>query len=402
MIKSGLLKNLLLTLISITATMGVVEGMLRLADFPKQSIKLERVVDPILLYKMPEDFPGVDRQGFRNPSVPEQADIITLGDSHTYGYNAALEDDWPSQIGRMTGLSVYNMGVGGHGPLQYYYLLDRALELKPRYVVIGLYLANDIKGICDLYLKTDYWKSASTQQGLDLGYCARSAHKKSPDLQQKRAGKTRLSAELASGLADTKIASLAQMAYQVGRSYLPFDTKKIIVVREGNNRAVLLAKQGKNTRDYMDLQRPEIRKSLGVTKELISRMFRRANLKGAQLVVLVIPSKVAVLSAYLKQNGRNLPAVYEQAASNEKLLDEDIQSWMRSEGIPFASARAAVAKAVNEEGHVYPPDGDDHPMAKGYEAYAKSLFDGYFAKQKTQGTNGISPASRQSGLEPRQ
>lgn len=398
MTKTGYLKNLLLILISATVTIGIMEAVLRLIDFPKQSIKLERVTDPILLYKMPKDFPGVNREGFRNLNVPGQADIVALGDSHTYGYNAAPENAWPGQIGKMTGLSVYNMGVGGHGPLQYYYLLDRALKLKPRYVIVGLYPANDVKGICDLYLKTDYWKSASTQHGLNLRYCGALANKKSASPHQKRAGKTRLSA----GLADSKIATLAQMAFSVGRSYLPFDTKKITVVREGNNRTVLLAKQGKNTRDYMDLKRPEIQKSLGVTKELISRMSRRANLSGAQLVVLIIPSKVAILSTYLKQHGRNIPAVYEQAANNEKVLSGDIQSWLKSEGIPFANASEAVAKAVNEEGHVYPPDGDDHPIAKGYEAYARSLYDSYFVTQKLRAHSGSSPEGPQPSSGARQ
>lgn len=347
---------------------------------------------------MPKDSPGVDREGFRNLRVPGQVDIVALGDSHTYGYNAALKDTWPSQIGRMTGLSVYNMGVGGHGPLQYYYLLDHALKLKPHYIVIGFYLANDIKGICDLYLKTDHWKSASTQQGLDLGYCGKSTNNNPPTPHQKQVGKTRLTA----GLAESKIATLAQMAFRVSRSYVPFDTKKTIVVSEGNNRTVLLEKQGKNTRDYMDLKRPEIQKSLGVTKELISRMSRRANLSGAQLVVLIIPSKVAILSTYLKQHGRNIPAVYEQAANNEKVLSGDIQSWLKSEGIPFANASEAVAKAVNEEGHVYPPDGDDHPIAKGYEAYARSLYDSYFVTQKLRTHSGSSPEGPQPSSGARQ
>src|SRR5262245_13635308 len=46
---------------------------------------------------------GFDAWGFRNRSVPEAADIVAIGDSHTYGNTATMEDSWPYVLGRLTG-----------------------------------------------------------------------------------------------------------------------------------------------------------------------------------------------------------------------------------------------------------------------------------------------------------
>lgn len=374
-----LLKNLLLLLASIAISLVLIEAILRLADFPRQSIKFERVYDPILLYRFPGNYPGVNREGFRNSDVPSRVDVVTLGDSHTYGYNAAPEDTWPSQLSRMTGLSVYNMGIGGHAPLQYYYVLDRALQLKPRFIVIGLYLANDIKGICDLYLKTEYWKSGPKLEKLDLQYCNDAVPHHSGRRKNKFLKKTDLASRLSDSISDTKIGTLLDLGVRLGKSYFPFDTKSFIVLNDDKNRIYMVNKEVRNNRDYMDIKRPEIAKSLAVTKEVLSRMSRRAQKSGAKLVVLLVPSKSYVLDEYLKDKGRELPGIYEEAALNESMLGADISVWLGGQGIPFVDAKSEVVRALAEVGNIYPLDGDDHPVASGYKAYADALYKGYFA-----------------------
>jgi lysophospholipase L1-like esterase len=379
---TGIWKNLLLLFLTLVATLALVEATLRLADFPKQSIKLERIYDPILLYRIPGDFPGVNKDGFRNQGIPRQVDAVTLGDSHTYGYNAAMEDTWPSQLARMAGFSVYNMGIGGHGPLQYYHVFESALQLKPHFIVVGLYLANDIKGICDLYLKTDYWKTGAKREGLDLEYCNDAAPKNVGRRQGKFRKKTGLSDRLSETISDTKIATLVEMGTRLGRSHVPFDTKSFIVLDDGKNRLHMVNKEVRNNRDYMDLGRPEIAQSLAVTKELLARMSVRSKQTGAQLVILLIPSKGTVLHDYLDGKQRKLPAVYQESARNETLLGTDVMAWLAQQGIPYVDARSAVVSALAKEGNVYPLDGDDHPVATGYKAYAQALYDGYFAVRK--------------------
>lgn len=371
---SNRLKNILLLVISIGITLGIAEIALRVADFPKQAMKPSIVYDPILLYKMPGNYPGVDKDGYRNSSVPEQADMVTLGDSHTYGFNVTQNNNWPTQLSRMTELSVYNLGVGGHGPLQYYYLLDRALELKPRYVIVGLLLSNDIKSICDLYLTTDYWKNRARQENIDLGYCdvakigkGSGQHRKTRD------------AGYESHLAQSKIVTLGWLGLRWARGFLPVNTKDVIVVKDDKNRTTMETRQIRNHSDYMDLGQPEISNSLAITKVVFSKMNARAREHGAQLVMLLIPSKEYVLEAYLRERREAVPKVLTKSANHEAALSANMMQWFREADIPYVDAKAAVLGVTLNQGDVYTPDSDGHPVAPGYKAYAQALHDGFFA-----------------------
>ena len=60
--------------------------------------------------------------GFRNAAVPVAADIVTIGDSMTYGNNAVMEENWPAWMLaalQREDVKVYNMSTGGWAAVQY-------------------------------------------------------------------------------------------------------------------------------------------------------------------------------------------------------------------------------------------------------------------------------------------
>lgn len=368
------LKNIFLLIVTIGITLTLVEITLRLADFPKQSLKPSIVYDPILLYKMPGNFPGVDHDGFRNPAIPEQVDLVSLGDSHTYGFNASIEENWPSQLASMTGLSVYNLGVGGYGPLQYFYLFDRALDLKPRYVIVGLLLSNDIKSICDLYLTSSYWKSRSFKEGLDLSYCNQTSVAKGK-------GEKRRTREQEDEPGQSKLLTLLQIGLRWVRGSIPINTDDTIVVDIAGSKTMFETRKVKNHNDYMDISIPEIQQSLEVTSAIFSKMAIRAHEHNAQLVVLAIPSKEYVFSALLRKNGRPVPEVMARTAEKERLLGIRIMDQLKTKNIPCIDAKLAVLSSSEKNSNVYPQDSDGHPLALGYKAYAQALYDGFLRAQ---------------------
>jgi hypothetical protein len=95
-------------------------------------------------------FTLMDENGFCNPErdtydLP-QIDIIAIGDSFTWCIAFDPQSSWISQIGEITGLSVYNLGRGGIGPYDYLQMLKHfGLAKKPRYVVMNIYEGNDIR-----------------------------------------------------------------------------------------------------------------------------------------------------------------------------------------------------------------------------------------------------------------
>ena len=77
------------------------------------------VPDPKLGIRLAADTGGHDGKGFRNDTVPGRVDIVAIGDSQTWGANAIRSEAWPQTLARLSGLSVYNMALGGYGREHY-------------------------------------------------------------------------------------------------------------------------------------------------------------------------------------------------------------------------------------------------------------------------------------------
>lgn len=102
------------------------------------------LADPVLGYRLSPYFPGHDTRGYRNESASTHSEGLAIGDSVTYGHGAIASKSWPRQLEALSGRSIYNAGVGGYGPCEYKQVLNELLVLRPRIVVVGLYLGNDI------------------------------------------------------------------------------------------------------------------------------------------------------------------------------------------------------------------------------------------------------------------
>lgn len=107
--------------------------------------------------------PHIDPRGFRNEKALTSAEIVTIGDSFTYGSDVASDESWPMQLQRILSMSVYNMGIPARGPGQYHYLVGQALELHPDWVVTGFYIGNDLWDSMEAYYRLRVpdmdWKS---------------------------------------------------------------------------------------------------------------------------------------------------------------------------------------------------------------------------------------------------
>ena len=117
-----LLVNLLVLVVAGLIGVVLCELTARLVLRPADYLSVEMVHDDVLgaVPSAGARSGGFDAWGFRNREVPASADIVTIGDSHTYGNTATMEDSWPYALGRLSGQRVYNVGLGGYGPNQYF------------------------------------------------------------------------------------------------------------------------------------------------------------------------------------------------------------------------------------------------------------------------------------------
>lgn len=368
-------KNLLLMLGSILFILAMAEVVLRIADYPRQPMKPEKIKDPILVYKIPSDWPGTDRNGFRNHGVPTQADIVTIGDSHTYGLNADIETNWPGQLAKLTGKKVYNYGIGGYGPLQYFYLFEQALALKPETIVIGLYLPNDIAGFCHPYLKTDYWKRNPPLDADALDFC------KGQNYSEEEAGAEKITPGLEAitdVFVNSKLGVLVSITSRRLRGHLPKNEERNIVVDDELNQTIIGKSRIRALSNSMDLQKSIIANSLGATKALLMKMKALGKAHNTQMMVLVIPSREFVFFQYLSGKKTKLPQIYQTLYVNESRLRDNVFQWLTDSNIPFVDTAPALLNAVSTKGGVYPQDNDGHPLPTGYAVYANSLYEKLF------------------------
>jgi hypothetical protein len=170
----------ILILGSILFTLVLAEGVLRLAPglLPVELQQVLRadprnygIVHPYIghLHKpnnalviSGRDFHAIhntDGHGFRNAwPWPEAAEILTLGDSVTFGQGVEDEQAWPALLARSFPKSrVINLGLIGAGPQQYLRVYETfGLKLRPKVVLVGLFIGNDFwdAEMFDLWLKS--------------------------------------------------------------------------------------------------------------------------------------------------------------------------------------------------------------------------------------------------------
>jgi hypothetical protein len=91
----------------------------------------------------------LDRKGFNNPLEKADrptADIVMIGDSFTFGSIQGASNTFSARLEKLTGLTTYNLGIGGIGLYEYIELYRLfGASLKPRMVVMNIYEGNDLR-----------------------------------------------------------------------------------------------------------------------------------------------------------------------------------------------------------------------------------------------------------------
>ncbi|MEW6144416.1 MAG: SGNH/GDSL hydrolase family protein [Thermodesulfobacteriota bacterium] len=354
------LKKTLVLAASILISLIVLEiGLRVLSATLIYSPKSTQVYDDRLGRRIDPSLPDIDENGFRNPEVPADTGVVVLGDSHTYGVNVVSGESWPAQLARMSGLPVYNLGVGGYGTLQYYYLLDSAVKLRPERIIVGLYPANDLSDVCKLIDESSYWREWAHTRGYDVGICA---------------GSTSLLGRLNRTLSGLHVYWMAASA--IKRLNESTDFGDAISIEDQKNPTIMKYATIDSHKKKMDLSREKISLGLAVTEDALREMNEKARALGIEFSVVLIPSKEIVFYEYLRKNGYEPSDDYIQLVDNEKKLVAELSRYMDRQGIEFTDARPYVERELYGPGHVYSTTDDGHPLEEGYEAYARAAYEG--------------------------
>jgi hypothetical protein len=354
--------------VSLLLSLSCAEVLLRLLTaFPIHGRLANREPDPILGYRMSRTLPGVDASGFRNAVRPAQPDIVVLGDSHTYGYNVAPADNWPSQVAAATGRSVYNMGVGGYGAYQYRALLDEAVKLRPRVVVAAVYPLNDAADLCGSQRHVVDRAAWQRITGLSWAECETGVK---GDVQGDQPVSEWASAHSAA-------VSLVRWAYGHNRMRRILDGSQQesdddVIVRDAiGGRYYFRASTTRARADAVDGADRRIRLGLDQLALFAAEADRRMRDTGGRFVVLFVPIRERSFADELRKEGR--PPDLERLLTNEAAVQAELERRLRLGGIAYASAWSYLASARSSGERIYPDGDDDHPARAGYRAYATTV-----------------------------
>jgi hypothetical protein len=337
------------------------------------------VVDEKLGMRLLPNNDGIDARGYNNQVAIETADIVALGDSHTYGGHTSRDRQdisWPFQIAVLTDRSVYNMGVWGYGTAQYRALFDTAVSLKPKSIVIGMYTANDLFDTYDTVYHRIGWEEYQDKNFVDNNPVSISDTKQ---------------IEVPFRALRDWIGDVSVVYRLVGnhsrqlREYIGISKPVITGTSDwsNNDKDVSLQFTDENHSTLfwvghrlpgVNLEDERIQEGWRISKLLYSEMAKIAKDNNIELVIILIPSKMTAYRTLAEEkmlyNDR-----FNQIVTNETLIRLNMLAYCKELMITCVDVALPLTEAIATGEIVYPSDRDEHPLPRGYEIYAQVAVD---------------------------
>ncbi|UCC56184.1 MAG: SGNH/GDSL hydrolase family protein [Gammaproteobacteria bacterium] len=283
------------------------------------------------LYQDVETMGPHDILGFRNRQIPNVADIITIGDSQTYGNNVPIEQTWPGQLKTALGCKspvVYNMSVGGWGAVEYLEIFNKALLFKPKVVIVAFYTGNDPM---DSFLKAysdDHWDFLRTD------------------------------------------ASLVKSDTPPNPGFPPPDDElwKVDFTGSINFLFAPTLRLASNHPDY-----PSVAAGYEIILRVSELMQKIAVSEGIKLIFTIIPTTELVYSERVRKEQLQVPASYQKLVTSESRFIKLAENRLSQlDGVNYIDVLTSLQQAALLDVPLYPPN-NGHPLAEGYAIIARSI-----------------------------
>lgn len=371
--KNKFLTKLILTLISVVFGLLLAEGVARIFLDPVDYLKPRKIEDEILGFKLGPNSGGHDSWGYRNKSVPGRADIVAIGDSHTYGISAKASETWPSFLEKISGGKTYNLSLPGYGPVEYYYLLkNKAFDLDPSVVVVGLYFGNDLLDTYKSVYNNQYWKHlrrAGFQSDEIVKNKEVDVDKFSYKLRHFLPGNSVVYRIISSSVIGDELRQLRRI-YQ-GEDIIMFEQKQYNI-QTGFMPSVRLK--------ALNLELAHVREGLRISLDLIDKMNMICKEKNTEFLVVLIPTKESVYSDFIGNNS-SLPnsETIDELLTNESQVRKLAINHLTKNNIDFVSVVDALRGRTRYE-QLYPTNFGTHSNKNGYRLIAADISQYLFEK----------------------
>jgi hypothetical protein len=364
----------------------VCEVLARIALNPADFLSPRMIENDVLGITVAPHSSGFDEWGFRNSEVPAAADVVAVGDSHTYGNTAKMDDAWPSVVARATKLQVYNLGLGGYGPNQYYYLLtEKGLKLNPKWVVCGLYMGDDFENAFMITYGLDYWASLRrsgqwTNVKSDIwGSAAPPVW--GADIRNWFSEHSMVYRLIVHG----PLFAMVKEAVRFEQVQAKRDPYTTALIMEDQNIREAFRPIGMAER--LDKNSGPVREGIRITFHLLKEMNHLCVQAGCKFLVVIIPTKETVFAEYIAKNPElHLKEALERVIVNEQSVKVDLVEFLTREGISYVDTLPALRRSIKDQLYA-PTTRDMHPGKNGYRVIGKTVVD-YLIKHAFDGSVG--------------
>jgi len=363
--------SILLTLsILISIIMG--EGLLRILFDPIDYLQAQLIPDDILGHRV--NSYRYDSWGFRNKAVPASVKVVAIGDSQTYSISTTASDSWPGKLQKLTGQDVYNLSLGGYGPVQYYHLLkERAFQLNPSLVIVGLYFGNDILDAYNIVYTRDYWRHLRrpgfATRVEPSGQISRPATPRGP----KFLGRIRNWLAENSILYRVSVFSFGNVFQFLEVKYSHSTIDPDITILENKESQIRTAFRSSEELRALDLQDDKVQEGLRLTRQLFREMHDLCSQRGIEFLVVLIPIKESVFEEYIRENRtiRNSNVISHLLATGRE-ISRMMKSYFNEDGITYIDVLPDLQRALPTT-NPYPRNLDNHLNPNGNEIVARAI-----------------------------
>lgn len=351
--------------------LGMGEWLLRQVLEPIDYLRPSLQKDDILKHKIAPYSSFHDAWGFRNLTVPNQADVVALGDSTTYGEVVPRAYSWPAVLQEETRHSVYNLGISGYGPVHYFYLLkNKAFLLKPKIVITMVSVGTDLMDAFQSAYLRPYWQ-----------------YLRNPNF---HGGKIEDNSQLIFGQPEKSHTLFASVRQWLSQQSVLYNLVKNVLEQQVQHLRVTQAQQDsrftvlktdrqvltlvpQSQLEALNLQDEKIQEGLRISLQVLLEMQKLCKQNQVNLLIALLPTKEIIYSEYLEQQA-NLPhsQTIKQILENERKIIETFLSFFKQHEISFVDLGSAL-KAEREKHTLYPIHSDAHPNREGYAVIAKIL-----------------------------
>ncbi len=376
------MKKSLIVLAAVILSLFLAEGVTRVFYDPVDYLWPRQTPDEILRFRINPGSRAHDSWGFRNKRVPERADIVTIGDSQTYGISASARYAWPEILERLAGKEVYNLAIGGYGPAEYSYLLEqKALQLKPDLIIAGFYLGNDLADSYEAVYTIPHWKDLRNpdlviKDDTKTDSSDKPEDKKSPHAKPLQTGLKYMTYVITDWFAGHSVLYRIVTETYLGdmiRQRRMMDRGEEIVMFRDNEHGIDTGFTPETRLAGLDLTRPHLREGLRLALGFFDRMNETARKNGIRFLVVMIPTKETVFAEFIEGND-NLPdsAKIDRLIDNERRVNEIAKSYFKDHDIPYLDVLDPLRRAVPRE-QIYPNNYNGHSNKNGYRIIAETV-----------------------------